>query len=312
MEGFAVKWFLGIDGGGSKTMGCAADGSGRVIGMLEKGPSNHHIIGMEKFHNLIEEMLADMEAIYGLKQQDLEFVCLGLAGMDRPQDRNLIGGTLKELALEGKFLVCNDAEIALAAGNGKLEGVVLIAGTGSIAYGINGKGETFRAGGWGHLVSDEGSGYYIGKEALARGIKAYEGMEQPSVLLGKILLQVGVKDLDELIGFIYSPQTTKAEIAALAKVVTLAAEEGDAVANAILKDAGEKLGCLAKAVIERGFIGETKVKVTCNGSILKQIPVVRTAVIDTLGNRAEVICSEVQPVNGAVRLAIQKSVGAGR
>ena len=129
----------------------------------------------------------------------------------------------------------NDACIALAAGLGKSEGIVLIAGTGSIAYGINGRGEVTRAGGWGHIISDEGSGYDIGRQALARGIKATEGRERRSHILDKIMEHLAIVNIDGLLEFIYRPASNKAAIAALAKIVVAVADQGDAVAQEILQ-----------------------------------------------------------------------------
>jgi N-acetylglucosamine kinase-like BadF-type ATPase len=300
-----MNWVIGIDGGGSKTIGCAVDGNGKLLATIEKGPSNHHLIGLERFRILMQELLTEFEERYGLKEEELEFVSMGLAGVDRPIDKILISKVLDDVGLEGKYMVSNDAEIALAAGVGKLEGIVLISGTGSIAYGVNKEGQSFRAGGWGHLVSDEGSGYYIAKEALARGIKAHEQLEQPSVLLENVLAYLKLRDLDELIGFIYEPKRTKGEIAALTTVVCDAAQQGDQVAINILEDAGDQLGCLVESVLKRGFQPQDEVKVTLNGSILQRIPLVRQRVSERLANKATVVYSEAKPVEGAIHLALK-------
>ena len=300
-----MKWVIGIDGGGSKTIGCAVDVNGKLLATIEKGPSNHHVIGIEGFRKLMQELLTEFDEIYGLKQQELKFISMGLAGVDRFVDKTLISTALIQLGLEGKYMVCNDAEIALAAGIGKLEGIVLISGTGSIAYGVNKSGQKFRAGGWGHLVSDEGSGYYIAKEALARGIKALEQLGPPSVLLKNILVHLQLQDLDELISFLYDSKRTKGDIAALAKVVSDAAEQGDQVAISILKDAGDKLVSLVESVMKRGFQPQENVRVTLFGSILQKVPLVRQTVFEKLESKATMIYSDAQPITGAVQLALQ-------
>lgn len=299
-----MEWVLGIDGGGSKTRGWAADRNGKVLAKVEKGPSNHHVIGLVKFRQLILDML-DEFATWGLECSDLQFITLGLAGMDRQQDKVNIGTTLDELGLKGRYLLCNDAEIALAAGVGKLEGIVAISGTGSIAYGVNAQGECFRAGGWGHVVSDEGSGYYIARQALVRSIKAAEGLEQPTVLLTDILAFLQIASFDDLITFIYHPQTTKNQLAILSKVVANAAAAGDAVAMDILNDAADQIIALIEAVIARGFATAPEIKLVLFGSILQKISPIRERVIAKLQDKADIICSEADPVSGAIMLALQ-------
>lgn len=299
-----MEWVLGIDGGGSKTHGWAADRNGKILAKVERGASNHHVIGIAKFGQLISDML-DEFATAGLERSDLQFISLGLAGVDRQQDRVSIGMTLDDLGLEGRYSLCNDAEIALVAGTGKMEGIVAISGTGSIAYGVNAQGECFRAGGWGHVVSDEGSGYYIARQALVRSIKAAEGMEQSTVLLADILNFLQLTAFDDLITFIYHPKTTKKQVAVLSKVVARAATNGDVVAIAILKDAADKIIALIESVIARGFAATPKIKVALFGSILRKIPQVRERVIAKLQDKVDIRCSEVEPVSGAVILALQ-------
>jgi len=299
-----MEWVLGIDGGGSKTRGWAADRNGIILAKVERGASNHHVIGIVKFRQLISDMLNEFAAT-GLERSDLRFISLGLAGVDRQQDKVSIGMSLDDLGLKGHYSLCNDSEIALVAGIGKLEGIVAISGTGSIAYGVNAQGECFRAGGWGHVVSDEGSGYYIARQALVRSIKAAEGMEQPTMLLADILTFLQITSFDDLITFIYHPQTTKNQVAVLTEVVVSAAANGDVVAIAILKDTADQIIALIEAIITRGFATAPEIKVVLFGSILQKIPQVRERVIAKLQDKADIRCSEAEPVSGAVILALQ-------
>ncbi|MBU2699101.1 N-acetylglucosamine kinase-like BadF-type ATPase [Sporomusaceae bacterium BoRhaA] len=299
-----MEWVLGIDGGGSKTRGWAADRNGKILSKVEKGPSNHHVIGNVRFRQLIRDML-DEFATTGLERSDLQFITFGLAGMDRQQDKVSIGIILDDLGLKGRYMLCNDAEIALAAGVGKLEGIVAISGTGSIAYGVNAQGECFRAGGWGHVVSDEGSGYYIARQALVRSIKAAEGLEQPTILLTDILAFLQITSFDDLITFIYHPQTTKNQLAVLSKVVANAAEAGDVVAIDILNDTADQIIALIEAVIARGFAAAPEIKLVLFGSILQKILPVRERVIAKLQDKTDIVCSEAEPVSGAIMLALQ-------
>jgi len=298
-----MEWVLGIDGGGSKTKGWAADLQGNIVAKIEKGASNHHVIGMAHFRQLISDILEECEAM-GLKSSDLQFVSLGLAGVDREQDKEQIAIQLNALGLKGRYQICNDSEIALVAGIGRLEGIVAISGTGSIAYGVNAQGQSFRAGGWGHIISDEGSGYYIARQALLRSVKSAERMEIPTLLLDEMLLFLQMKSFDDLITFIYDPQTTKNQVAVLSQVVASAAAAGDMLALDILKDTADHIIALIESIIVRGFSKASTIKVVLVGSILQKIPQVQERVIAQLQSKAEIVCSDLEPVSGAVLLAL--------
>lgn len=306
-----MEWILGIDGGGTKTTGCAGDPTGKVYGQVESGASNYHVVGIGGFKTAIGEVIAKAESAFGLSRSKLRLLSLGLAGVDRPRDREIIAAALADLGLACRFIVNNDAKIALAAGNGAVRGIVLIAGTGSIAYGVNARGQSFRAGGWGHLISDEGSGYDIGRQGLLRGIKAWEGREGPSVLLEKIMDYLQVADMDELIGAVYNPAASKAFIASLAEVVTAAAREGDPLARGILADAAKELAGLVESVLERGFPGEASVPVCGYGSLLRNSELIRKDIIRHFAGRIRFLLPEEDPVAGALRIGVD-CLKAGR
>ncbi|MBP2637530.1 MAG: N-acetylglucosamine kinase [Firmicutes bacterium] len=299
-----MKWIIGIDGGGTKTMGWAADIKGKVLDQVEKGPGNYHVTGVAEFTTVIAGIIDELAISCGWPKEDLMVVSLGLAGADRENDRKIIGSALAELKLPCHYLINSDAKIALAAGLKKAEGIVLIAGTGSIAYGITEQGNVIRAGGWGQLASDEGSGYDIGRQALVRGIKAVEGRDKATVLLDKIMEYLKLTSWEELIGYINNRTTTKTDIAALAQVVTDAAAQHDQVACEILQQSGEELAGLVKAVISRGFSEEKTVQVCVYGGIVSNVPLVRNHLAAALGEKAELIIGQDQPVAGAIRLGL--------
>lgn len=300
-----MKWFIGIDGGGTKTVGWAVEQSGRIVAKSIQGPGNYHTIGLVQFQNTVSQLIDDLAQLSGLDKADLLVVCLGLAGADRPADQEVLQQTLQELGLNCNFIIESDAKIALAAGLGQTEGIVLIAGTGSVAYGITQGGEVIRSGGWGHLASDEGSGYDIGHQALVRCLKSVDSREQKTVLLAKVLEHWHLADFDELIGFINEKNLAKATIGSLAPVVAEAAQSGDAVALAILREAGHALAELVQSVIKRGFIGVKPVSVCCYGGVLQNLEVVRQTAAEALAGQAMLVFSQEEPVAGAVFLARQ-------
>lgn len=296
-----MDWIIGIDGGGTKTTGIAADSCGNIFGRTEQGPSNYHITGVAEFKNVVVSIVNELATICYLPLSDLKVISLGVAGADRQQDRDIISIALAELNLGCHFIINSDAQAALMAGLGKDGGIVLIAGTGSIAYGVNNKtGEMFRAGGWGHVVSDEGSGYAIGRQALIRSIKGAEGRGKSTALLPLILAHFNLQNWDELIGFVNNHMTTKDEIASLARIVGKAAMAGDSVASEILLDAGDDLAGLVESVISRGFQPGEQVKVCLFGSIVNNLEIIRNRIKKALAGKATFVACEKEAAVGAM------------
>lgn len=301
-----MRWIIGVDGGGTRTVACAADLSGRILARVEQGPANYHTIGLAAFAARVARILDDLTSAAGLDRVGLALVSLGLAGADRAQDRELLHAALEGLGLGCPCLIGSDARIALAAGLGDAAaGLVLIAGTGSIAYGRTGSGEIIRAGGWGHLVSDEGSGYDIGRQAIARGLRAMEGRDKPSGLLAAIMDALGVTDIAGLIAFVHNPATSKAAIAALATTVTAAASAGDELAADILARAGDELAALALSVIARGFPAARPVPVATYGGLLLNNPFIQRRLAARLAGRAELLPPGPDPVMGALKIGYE-------
>lgn len=300
-----MKWILGIDGGGTKTTAYAGDVEGNVIGKLAADSSNYHIIGLSNLKNLFLSILENMCSTYKLDKNELEIISLGLAGAGGEDDKKLIYDCLISTELNCKFIIRTDAEIALMAGILKLEGIVLISGTGSIAYGINNNGDVIRAGGLGHIIGDEGSGYYIAREGLRRGFRSIENMDIPSILLEEILKSLNFTNINQLKRYVYSQDTTKKQIAELAVVVANCAANKDELANKILLDAGKALLELVQSVINRGFNSNEKVEVVLYGSILKNIAAIREYIISGLRGKASVVISDREPAYGAVLIGIQ-------
>lgn len=300
-----MKWVLGIDGGGTKTTAYAGDMNGNVIGSLVMGSSNYHITGLSNLKELFINILEGMCRTYGLEIAEMAAASLGLAGVGGEEEQGLILDCLKSTSLDCKFIINSDAKIALMAGAGKLEGIVLISGTGSIAYGVNSFGEIIRAGGFGHIMGDEGSGYYIGKEGLRRGLRSDENMDIPSVLLDEILKSLNLYNINQLKKYIYSKEVSKKEIADLALIVVKCAENNDLLALEILKDAGKALLELVDSVIFRGFKNHKNVDIVLYGGILKNVKSIREYIESGLCGKATVVLSEREPAHGALLIGVQ-------
>ncbi|WP_371376059.1 N-acetylglucosamine kinase [Sporomusa aerivorans] len=300
-----MGWLIGIDGGGTKTVGCAADFSGRILGRVEQGPGNYHTAGIDGFKQVIAGIIQELAGICALPVADLKVVSLGLAGADRPRDKEIILAALVDLGYNCHYLIHSDAEAALVAGLGKKQGIVLIAGTGSVAYGINSRGEVSRAGGWGHLASDEGSGYFLGRQALMRGIRAAEERDKATGLLPMIMDHFGLTGWDELICFINSKNLSKATVASAATVVATAAGQGDRVAIELLEQAADELAGLVKSVLARGFATEADVAVCTYGSVVNHIPLISRRLNTVLGEMVRIVPAGKEPAEGAVQMGIE-------
>lgn len=248
-----ARYFLGVDGGQSATTALIGDESGRIAGFGFGGPCNHVGAegGREKFIRAIRECLGNA----GFSARDTRFsaACLGFSG--GPADKEAI---LREILSAATLVVTSDYDIALSGATGGKPGIIVIAGTGSIAFGRNAGGRTARAGGWGYIFGDEGGGFDIVRQALRAALRAEEGWGPPTALLSLLLAETGASSANELAHRFYTTEYPRPRIAAYSKLVDRAANEGDAVARAILENAGRQLAELAAAVREQLFSpGET-------------------------------------------------------
>jgi len=299
--------YLGIDGGGTKTVCLLTAQDGTILGRGEAGPSNYQNVGQEAAQAALHAAIERAYQAAGLPLRPAAVACLGLAGVDRPTDRAVIEGIVTRLNLARRALIVNDAVIALASATQTGRGVVVIAGTGSIAFGINSRGQRRRAGGWGPLLGDEGSGYAIGAEALRRVVRAYDGIGVKTALTDAICAEWGLSNPQGLISVVYAIPTPRDRIAALGRVVFQVAEAGDPVARAILKQAGRGLGRTAGAVIRGLRMTDEAFELAAAGSIFKSGAIYLDAfwsTVTALAPKARLVFPEREPAWGAVRLAI--------
>jgi N-acetylglucosamine kinase-like BadF-type ATPase len=248
---------IGVDGGGSKTEIVALDPSGRVLRCLRKPASNYHAVGMEQAVRHITEGIYD-----ALQEETPEGIGISLAGIDTPEDWKVMADGLKQrlkvFALETMIpyqevpvVLENDAFGALMSVRGNFSGNVLVAGTGAVALGVNPEGEVFRVGGWGHLIGDQGSGYDIGRKALAATLASFDGYGPKSILETLITEYLGLVQVQGISCWLYQGKRTNKEVAALVPVVVEAARMGDAISKLILKESGQALGFLTKALLRK-------------------------------------------------------------
>jgi len=301
---------LGIDAGGTKTVCMLADGRGEIIAEARGGGANLQSAGELEVEKVLHHV---MEAVLAERDVRPEAICLGMAGVDRPDDGDAVRGIMRRIGYKSRTVVVNDALVALVAGAGDNPGVVIVAGTGSIAYGRDAAGRAARAGGWGYLLGDEGGGFWIGRAALSAAVRQYDGRGPATLLTGMVLEQLKLDNPTQLIHEIYYRDLHRHAIAALAALVQRAAEAGDAVATDILARAGTELASAAASVITRlGMRGDVFPTILAGG-IFRGLPSLAPDVTTRLSEvapRSPVRLLEVEPAIGAVRLALAAARGA--
>jgi glucosamine kinase len=227
-----------------------------------------------------------------------------VTGSARPE----IAGVMRELILSivaGEIEVIGDVEVAFEDAFGTGPGVLVIAGTGSISYGRNTEAETARAGGWGHAISDEGSGYWIGAEATRAALRARDRGED-SKLLRELMQAIGATDVDDFV--VRTNATPTPDFAALVPAVLAAGDRGDGLATKVLEQSGFELARLAEIVIQRLFENCEEISVATHGGVLASSEQVRKSFVGHLrsGNPHVVFTSQtIDPARGALSRAIR-------
>ena len=220
---------LGVDGGGTSTEAWLAEPGCRVLGRGTAGPSNAKAVGLEAARRALDAAIRAAFDDAGLTPAPVDVACLGLAGFDRPDDRKILAGWADEARWADRLVLVNDGDLVVAAGTPEGWGVGVIAGTGSIAVGRAPDGRTARAGGWGHLIGDEGSAYGVVLDALRLVARRADGRDpRPpgrDPLTERLCAALGVAEASQIVTTIYAPDFDRARIASLAPEVLAACAE---------------------------------------------------------------------------------------
>jgi N-acetylglucosamine kinase-like BadF-type ATPase len=304
-----LRHVLGIDAGGTKTVCLLADEEGQVIAETRSSGANLQAVGELEVEKVLHEVMDEALGDRGILPQA---ICLGIAGVDRDDDLATVRAIMRRIAYKARTLVVNDALVALVAGAGAEPGLVLIAGTGSIAYGRNRAGRAARAGGWGYVLGDEGSGYWIGRRALGAVVRQSDERGRPTLLTERLLRHFGISKPQDLVQVVYHRNLRPPAIAALATHVSQAALEGDAVAGDILSEGAEELLGAARSVITRLRLDQEEFVCVFAGGIFQAVPWLADQLRDRLLEDSP-LCRVTRlvtpPALGAVRLAIDELHG---
>ncbi|HWX92361.1 MAG TPA: BadF/BadG/BcrA/BcrD ATPase family protein [Terriglobales bacterium] len=293
--------YLGIDGGGTKTT-CAVGDGHSVLGMATSGGSNVTRVGEARAREALHAAVREACTLAKVDPAQVESACVGVSGAGRAEVRDAVAGMVAEV-MGGRVRVVSDLETTLEAAFGGGPGVITIAGTGSIAYGRDARGQTARSGGWGWAISDEGSGQWVGRRVVAAVLGAKEAGEDPP-LLETILKLWRLTTLDELVRS--ANASSPPDFSSLFPLVLAAGEAGDRLAHGVLNEAGIELAALARNVMRRLFAGAGNVPMAMSGGVFRQSEVVRqvfyNAVIAEFPH-ASLHRDVVDAVQGALALA---------
>ena len=300
------KYFLGVDGGGTKTHAVIIDARSRLVGEALSGGSNLLRGGLEDALAHIDRAVSEACAAGKISRDEISAACLGLAGVNHPIHYHTMKDALDHsLGIQNLQLI-TDFRAALAGALDGEPGVVIIAGTGSIAVGVNAAGEEERSGGWGPTFSDEGSAFDIAKRALRAVTGSFDGRSPSTTLTDRVCRRLGIASAVDLPGVIYNGDSEPVEIASLAQVVSEAAEAGDEVAQRILADAGSELGRLVVSVIEKLGMKSDSFGVAYVGSVFSSGEYVLRAFTEKVvraAPNAELRTPLFTPAVGAAKLA---------
>ena len=315
-KGRSYLLYLGVDGGGTKTNVALMNEAKEVVAEGTGGPSNPLRVGVETAVANIAKAIDAACDSGGVSRGDIVGATLGLAGVRRQDIRERVRESFGLRFRVRKVRVTTDAEIALYGTTLGKAGIVVIAGTGSICFGINEAGETAVAGGWGPVAGDEGGGRGIAGEALHRVAKASDGRGPATKLSDSAAEYFRASNIENLIGAIYAPKMDNSRIAGFARFVSETAADGDKIAIEILEDAGRELGTAAAAVITKLGLQDVVIPVGCVGSVFNAGDLVTApmrAIIKRVAPKAKLAEPLMPPSHAAALMALENGTnGSGR
>lgn len=289
---------VGIDAGGSKTLGLLADETGEIRAEARAGGANPRVDGADSVVRALRSVLEPLR-----RRGEIGALCIGMAGAGREPDRHVIREVAEGIAPGARLRIEHDAAVALAAGVEDGVGIALVAGTGAMAYGVDGTGTAARAGGWGHRLADQGSAYWLGRETLMAAAAALDG-RRPDTVLGRLVSEeLEIDGSQQLVAWAYGPAYSRQRVASLCPLVQRAADTADRTADELLTQAAEHLAVAVRAV-ESSLSFPEGCRLLLAGGVFRACPSLPqrlSRALSTSAARPESL--GVEPAVGAVRLA---------
>lgn len=302
-----LSYYLGVDGGGSKTLAAVIDAQGQLIGRAITGCGNHQLgeaLAEQNIREAVNQALGQAQ----LQKADIAFAMFGLAGADREADFQVLRPMIASLGFDRHGIVC-DTVIALRAGTHQADGVVCICGSGTNCYGINKRGKAFQCGGFGYVFGDFGGGTLLAEEVFRSVIRAWEGRGEPTRLTGAVLDALGYDSVETM----YHDYLDKGQHNIplhLSKLLFQVARH-DAVAREILQRQGTELGKAAVAVINQLDMHNDVFDLVLAGSVLMRgdihyiLPFIE-AQVKTVAPGCTPRVLKMEPLTGALLMAMER------
>ena len=292
---------VGGDGGGTRLRLALADGQGRILSRRMGPPGLVEPGGEARVAARITDEVRALAKEVGARLP-LDAICVGLAGVGRTERARAVREGLEAGGVARRVQVITDAAVALQDAFGSGSGILLIAGTGSVALARHPDGRVSRVGGWGALLGDEGSGYRLALEGLRAGLRGWDGRGPVTAIGMELARAVGAASPEGLLS--WSEQAGKGQVAALTPHVIRLAQEGDAVARGLVEEALNDL--LAHVEALRGAVGSAAIPVALSGGLLSPGGPLRDAILALLTTRGfPVREGPVDAARGAVTLALE-------
>lgn len=314
------KNYLIIDGGATKTIAVITDQDGKILGKARAGASNYQNVGEQATFQVLKEAILGavndfQQSVSSDKRFDrlvLRRAVFAIAGIDTAEDkekmREIVHQVVQECSIQMQdVIVENDALAALLGATRNAPGAILISGTGSICYAHDGKGNFHRVGGWGHIVGDEGSGYWIGKEALTKVLQMADGRERKTALYDLVLEDLRVEHYEALYNWIHTPDYKVERVAKLATVVEKARLMGDPVSLNIIEQAIAELFLLVKTALEKTGVKNERCKIVLLGGVLEHNDFIRKRVTEKIQSEFADV-EIIEGINNPFELIIQRAV----
>jgi N-acetylglucosamine kinase-like BadF-type ATPase len=301
-----MRYVIGVDGGQTSTTAVIADETGCLLGIGQGGPANHihEPGGVERVRRAVTDAIRGAVTMADLENARIAAACLGMTGGSAAME-----AVCAPVVPADQMILAQDTRIALYSVTFGRPGAVVIAGTGASAYGRNRQDEEALAGGWGYLLGDEGSGYWIALRALNACCRAADGIGPTTQLLPLLLQHLEAPDLQSIHKQVYSGKMARPDIAALSAVVGRAAAQGDSTARRILHDAGKELALIGTAVLRKLRWEQEPVMVGTVGGVFRAgRMVLRTfrEVVKRTTPEVVIVPSRVPSAVGAVLLALEE------
>jgi glucosamine kinase len=301
-----ARFIMGIDGGATKTLAAVLDLETGALHFAHGGPSNEDAVGAQVAVHALLEVADRAIELAGIHRDALARAVLAVAGTDTAAIARQV-----RAARTDNWIVVNDVIAAWAAATGAQPGIGAISGTGSNVFGVGSEGQPWRAGGWGHLLGDEGSGYWFGVQSIKAALRDRDASGPPTALSDAVVSFFGATSVEALAAHVYSKPLTKSQIAAFATETARVAQSGDVVARALYELGARELAeQVAVVILRTGLAGDGGVDrpfpVGLIGSVFKAGAIFvepLTAAIQRSAPSALVSVVEMAPVGGSLMLA---------